>query len=227
VSAKLLRRDWREYDLRSVATHEAAHAIVAQHFGLFAAAFVAGRSAGRCFHKPGSALQSAAVSWAGNFGELLLEAPLRTHKRPLYGLSRRTLRGYVCRADASIFSPPDWEGICAHPNRLESARVAFEILTARRSQLENFSRFLAQQFRPLFFEPKFEGAAAAVDEMMTEFYADGIRGADGAEYTRNFCKKHGIDNHAFAVDEPFLKKGEGTARFILAAREFLQRQFKN
>jgi hypothetical protein len=227
VSAKLLRRDWREYDLRSVATHEAAHAIVAQHFGLFAAAFVAGRSAGRCFHKPGSALQSAAVSWAGNFGELMLEAPLRTHKRPLYGLSRRTLRGYVRRADASIFSPPDWDGICAYPNRLESARVAFEILTARRSQLENFSRFLARQFRPLFFEPSFQNAAGAVDRIMDEFYRVGIPAADDAEHLRDFSKQHGIDCRGLALDADLLKKGEGSVRFILAAREFLQHQFKN
>jgi hypothetical protein len=216
-----------EYDLFSVAAHEAGHAVISGHFKLFEAVFVAGRGYGRCFHGAGTPLQNAAVSWGGNFGENMLGVPSRHNKRPLLTLSRETLPKHVAACDESCFSPPDWEGIAGCPDRLLSARLAFSILTNRKFVLEKFADFLAILFRKAFFEPRFQNAAAQVDSVLKNCFSDGLYWLEALENFRRCCKEKGApDSQRLPIEQINLEMMQINPDWILMPRQFLAKLLK-
>jgi hypothetical protein len=216
-----------EYDLSSVAAHEAGHAVIAGHFKLFEAAFVAGRSHGHCFHSPGTSLEIAAISWGGNLAECLLNVPSLHNKRPAPFLNQRTLSEYVAQSDESTFSPPDWEGIAGCPDRLLSARLAFSILTNRKFVLEKFASFLAALFHKPYFEPRFQNAAAQVDSVLAECFSNGLYWHEASENFRRSCEAKGIPDNARLPLEEFHREQIGiNPDWILMPRQFLAKLLK-
>jgi hypothetical protein len=216
-----------EYDLHSVAAHEAGHAVIAGHFKLFEAAFVAGRSHGHCFHNPGTPLEIAAISWGGNFAECLLQVPSLHNKRPAIFLNRKLLPQYVAQSDESMFSPPDWEGIAAYPDRHQSARLALSILSNKKYALEQFADFLAALFHKSYFEPRFQNAAAQVDAVLAECFSNGLYWHEASENFRRRCEAKGIpDSQRLPIEKMNLEMMQINPDWILMPRKFLANLLK-
>jgi hypothetical protein len=219
--------DDREYDLFSIAAHEAGHGIISGHFGLFLAVFVAGRGFGRCFHYTGSKLENASVGWGGNFAENILDVPSRRIRRPGFRLTRETLALYVSESSDDTFSPPDLQEVASYPDRMESALTAYSILIKRRKALEKFTEYLAKIFRQLVFNSRLEGASGEVDEFLKNLFSDRIRWIEAKNNFRDRCKLAGVTNSERLKFEMAIYDAPGHIdAWIVKPRKFLSKLLK-
>jgi len=148
-----------EADLLAVATHEAGHAIVAAHFGLDVDELVLS-GIGVAVHRHGSSLQNAAISFGGIFAEVLLNAPVKGRVLPQTPLTGMTVCKWVDKFCLHQLSIEDREGIAGHPNKYESARLAFEILSTGLDALAYTARRLAEKCRDRFCASTYRTAQA-------------------------------------------------------------------
>ncbi|HEV2208722.1 MAG TPA: hypothetical protein VG167_08090 [Verrucomicrobiae bacterium] len=134
-----------EKDFCLTAWHEAGHAVVARAYALNPTPFVGGLHMGVCASAAGTREQNAALAWGGILGEVLggfanpvgepLTVPTWWHHL------------FMAGGHAERLSAEDRELIQADSFSLESFRRAFDILTARRPELEAAAARLIAQSR--------------------------------------------------------------------------------
>lgn len=152
TSGKIIRLgDMDELDLRATSTHESGHFQVAEHFHLSPRVVIAGTRDGGVVHKPGTPLQAAAIAWAGALAEDLLNARSPRRILPSVQLNEQTLEAWTRESVRSGFpglSSEDLAGVRSWPhNYLESARLAFSILSADLPTLKLTADFLLKASR--------------------------------------------------------------------------------
>lgn len=146
-----------EKRLRSLAVHEAGHAIVAAAFNLNPRTAIGGIGSGACLHEKGTDFQEAAVSWAGVIAEDLFAARNYSRVLPSITLTRATFRDWLYAflyaggiEEFSHVSQSDVDGIKSYPDRYETAEAAFLILANRRDTLEWKAERLADASRDIY-----------------------------------------------------------------------------
>jgi len=139
-----------EADLFSVSVHEVGHGLVAAQFGLASEELVVSANAAVCVHQQGSPLANAAVSFGGVLAQGLCNCRSLSMKLPEIPLTKFSLCRWVDTLPLRELSWSDRQGIESYPNRNESARVAFDILSTSLDALEYLARSLADRSRQKF-----------------------------------------------------------------------------
>jgi hypothetical protein len=142
----------QEQELRSVAAHEAGHAVTASRLGIENACLVAGPAAGICaLASISDPLKRAAVSWGGVVAESLLALPFRGRKLPPFKLTEWTVFDWSRQVQLHTLSTEDREGIEACDLH-SGCKLAFDTLSQNMEILEYAASSLASRSRKLFAE---------------------------------------------------------------------------
>jgi len=137
--------------LASIATHESGHLIVASAYGLRPKAFIGGPRSAIVKHDHCTLFELAAISWAGVLAEDLTANRYPDRTLPACELARGNLTGWIAAmiagglTELKAYSSPDVAGIASHPCTFETARAAFQILTANLDLLREFAGELADE----------------------------------------------------------------------------------
>lgn len=131
-----------ESELRSTATHEVGHTVVADHLKLKPQTFISGRRCGICLHERGTAEQNSCVSWGGclaqrmfasDKGESFTQDDLRQFYREVMDRGVR-------------LSKEDRDGIASFPI-FEPLQKAYKILSDNISLLKFLASVLVAESR--------------------------------------------------------------------------------